>query len=180
MSRPDWASSKIRTSGSCSSAAAMRTRCSSLWNRPRSAPAGFGQVQKFEQFVGLLCNLIVRHTPQAASELQVFEAGEITVQIRLLGHIAKAFAKPDKIVANVSALVKDLPSEGWSRPANISTVVDLPDPFGPRYPVISPGRMAKLTRSTTVEAPKRLVRLWASSMQIQLMRSVMSPARFHR
>jgi len=36
-------------------------------------------------------------------------------------------------------------------------VVDLPQPFEPRKPKISPFSMRKLTWSTAVKAPKRLV-----------------------
>ena len=41
-----------------------------------------------------------------------------------------------------------LPDVGCSSPVIIFMVVDLPDPFGPRYPVISPARAWKLTFST--------------------------------
>src|SRR5215472_9103359 len=42
-------------------------------------------------------------------------------------------------------------------------MVLFPAPFGPRRPRISPAWIAKLTSCTAVTAPKRLVRLWASS-----------------
>ena len=38
-------------------------------------------------------------------------------------------------------------------------VVVLPEPFGPRYPTISPGCTVKLTRSTAMKSPKCFVRL---------------------
>ena len=41
-------------------------------------------------------------------------------------------------------------------PVIIFMVVDLPDPFGPRYPVISPAGAAKLTSSTARAAANRL------------------------
>src|ERR1700761_6647462 len=41
-----------------------------------------------------------------------------------------------------------LPALISSRPVIIFMVVDLPDPFAPRYPVTSPGRAVKLTSST--------------------------------
>src|SRR2546428_13637100 len=40
------------------------------------------------------------------------------------------------------------PDVGCRRPVIIFIVVDLPEPFGPRYPVISPARAWKLTLST--------------------------------
>src|SRR5580658_3897424 len=36
----------------------------------------------------------------------------------------------------------------WMSPVIIFMVVDLPEPFGPRYPVTSPARAEKLTSST--------------------------------
>ena len=46
-----------------------------------------------------------------------------------------------------------VPLVGGISPVIIFTVVDLPDPFGPRYPSTSPGRTEKLTRLTAVTAP---------------------------
>src|SRR5215831_1765080 len=40
------------------------------------------------------------------------------------------------------------PTDASSRPAIIFIVVDLPDPFGPRYPVTPPGSAEKPTSST--------------------------------
>jgi len=40
------------------------------------------------------------------------------------------------------------PSLGVMSPVIIFSVVDLPDPFGPRYPVTSPARARKLTSRT--------------------------------
>ena len=54
------------------------------------------------------------------------------------------------------------PSVASSRPVSIFMVVDLPQPLEPRKPKISPRRIRKLTRSTAVKAPKRMVRLCAS------------------
>ena len=50
-------------------------------------------------------------------------------------------------------------------PVIIFMVVDLPDPFGPRYPVISPARARKLTLSTARIAGNRFETLLSSSMQ---------------
>src|SRR5437763_12982307 len=44
---------------------------------------------------------------------------------------------------------KICPAVGCNTPANILTVVDLPDPFGPRYPVTCPGKTENDTWSTT-------------------------------
>ncbi len=49
--------------------------------------------------------------------------------------------------------IVDLPAVGRSRPSSRRIVVDLPAPFGPRNPVTTPGRTAKVKSSTAVLAP---------------------------
>src|SRR5262249_46796069 len=56
----------------------------------------------------------------------------------------------------------EVPSVGARRPVSIFIVVDLPQPFEPRKPKISPREMRKLTWSTAVKLPNRLVRPSAS------------------
>ena len=51
-------------------------------------------------------------------------------------------------------------------------VVDLPEPFGPRYPVISPARAEKLTLSTATMPENRLQILRNSSVANEFMRYV--------
>ena len=51
----------------------------------------------------------------------------------------------------------NLPELGRINPSNIRMVVVFPAPFGPSQPKTSPGWMWKLTRSTAVKSPKRLV-----------------------
>ncbi|MNT52234.1 hypothetical protein D3C72_1892490 [compost metagenome] len=55
-----------------------------------------------------------------------------------------------------------LPSVAGSKPVSIFMVVDLPQPFEPRKPKISPRPMRKFTWSTAVKSPKRMVRSCAS------------------
>src|ERR1035438_4380684 len=55
-------------------------------------------------------------------------------------------------------------------PVIIFMVVDLPDPFGPKYPVISPARAWKLTLSTAGMPLKRLETLRSSSVMIAVRR----------
>ena len=54
------------------------------------------------------------------------------------------------------------PSVAGKRPVSIFMVVDLPQPLEPRKPKISPFSMRKLTLSTAVKSPKRLVSPCAS------------------
>src|SRR5580658_7651227 len=53
-------------------------------------------------------------------------------------------------------------------PVIIFIVVDLPDPFGPRYPVTSPARAEKLTLSTAVILEKHFETERSSSMDLLL------------
>src|SRR2546427_7821894 len=56
-----------------------------------------------------------------------------------------------------------LPESGFRIPRIIFIVVDLPEPFGPRSPSISPRRKAKVRWSTARVAPKDFAREFASS-----------------
>ena len=49
-----------------------------------------------------------------------------------------------------------VPSVGGSRPVSIFMVVDLPQPFEPRKPKISPRSIDRVTWSTAVKVPKRM------------------------
>src|SRR5947207_6812686 len=55
-----------------------------------------------------------------------------------------------------------LPSVAGMKPVRIRIVVVLPAPLGPRKPRISPRSTRKLTSSTAVKRPYRLVRCWTS------------------
>ena len=50
------------------------------------------------------------------------------------------------------------PESGTSRPMIMRIVVDLPDPFGPRNPVTTPGGTSNVRLSTAVVALYRFVR----------------------
>src|SRR5512136_964731 len=54
--------------------------------------------------------------------------------------------------------MRPLPAVGAMIPHSMRMVVDLPAPFGPRKPKISPVRTEKLMPSTAVKRPKRLTR----------------------
>ena len=51
------------------------------------------------------------------------------------------------------ALYVAVPAVGWARVQRILMVVDLPAPFGPRKPKVSPGRTARSMPSTAVMSP---------------------------
>jgi hypothetical protein len=56
-----------------------------------------------------------------------------------------------------------LPALGATKPQSMRMMVDLPEPFGPRKPNISPSSTARFTRSTAVKFPKRIVN-WSATM----------------
>ena len=60
--------------------------------------------------------------------------------------------------ADPAPATRALPPDGRSRPHSMRKMVDLPAPFGPSRPKISPRATAKLTWSTAVKSPKRRTR----------------------
>src|SRR6188768_3135147 len=61
-------------------------------------------------------------------------------------------------VATSNPATVALPDVGTSSPHRMRIVVDLPAPFGPRNPKISPCDTSSDTSSTATKVPKRLVR----------------------
>src|SRR5258705_6581483 len=62
--------------------------------------------------------------------------------------------------------MKASPAVGFRRPVSILTVVDLPDPFGPRNPKIDPLGICRFRSCTATRRPKFLVRFWVSISNI--------------
>jgi hypothetical protein len=58
------------------------------------------------------------------------------------------------------------PEEGSTRPVSIFTVVDFPEPFGPRYPVTSAEFTLKLTSFTTLTPRYRFVNFCIANFAI--------------
>jgi hypothetical protein len=65
-------------------------------------------------------------------EAASLEFGGITVEVWILGHITQHLRKPLRSLRNIAAFIEDLAFGRVEQPANILTVVDLPEPFGPR------------------------------------------------
>src|SRR5688572_12370895 len=63
---------------------------------------------------------------------------------------------------------KMVPEVGSMSPVSIFTVVDLPDPFGPKYPDTSPPARVKFTWSTTLSPRYRFVRFRTSRVSTTL------------
>jgi hypothetical protein len=64
----------------------------------------------------------------------------------------------DPPAARCLRLTRTDPLVGRSRPAIIRMAVDFPAPFGLRKPVTTPGSTTKLSPSTAVLSPYRLVK----------------------
>src|SRR5579864_8304520 len=67
-------------------------------------------------------------------------------------------------VATSNPATVALPDVGGSKPHRMRMVVDLPAPFGPRKPKISPRFTSSETLSTATKSPKRLVKfsMWTA------------------
>src|SRR5512145_110299 len=75
------------------------------------------------------------------------------------------------------------PPLGESSPQSMRMVVDLPAPFGPRKPKISPRRTVRLTRLTAIKSPKRFsrsCRTTAAGESITVMASPLPARTDHR
>jgi hypothetical protein len=69
---------------------------------------GSFQREELQERARLGLDELLLHSAQAADELQVFEAGEMGVDLRLLGDVAKLGAEGGKIVVDVAAGEEDL------------------------------------------------------------------------
>src|SRR6516164_5378554 len=65
---------------------------------------------------------------------------------------------PSGSIATLIPATSACPDVGRSNPQRIRMVVDLPEPFGPRKPKISPRRASKLTLSTAMNVPNRFTK----------------------
>jgi len=63
--------------------------------------------------------------------LQILESGEITVEFGSSGR-NPGVSESDEIVAYIVAVIEDLTFRGVKEPGKHLTVVDLPEPLGPR------------------------------------------------
>ena len=89
--------------------------------------------EKLEEGAGLMLEQPLRQAAETAYELEVFEAGEMGVNVGFLRHVAEAGTVGGEVGVNVAAFEEGpLPCVGWIIPMTILTVVDLPEPLGPR------------------------------------------------
>ena len=145
-STPDVGSSRNRIGGRCRTAQPSASRCcqppASVANQILLAPGEAGHVDREAHPLG---QLVARHPVDAAEEFQIFLDAEIAIEREFLRHIADALAHALRVVAHVDAGDQRRPALGRNRPHRMRMMVDLPAPFGPRKPMISPRPMRKLT-----------------------------------
>ena len=148
-SSPFTGSSRIRISGSPSSAAAMPRRCPMpSENPPARRPAASRSPTRARTSSTRASGspwLSARHARwwRAARPLCTARASSSAPTFRN-GSRSAAYGRPS-IVA--------VPVPGRSRPRIRRIVVDLPAPLGPRKPVILPGWMENVRWSTAVRSP---------------------------
>ncbi len=94
----------------------------------------------------------------AAEEVEILPHAQFAVERELLRHVAEAAARDGGRAIQIEAIHMRRPGVGFNRPHIILKVVDLPAPFGPSRPKISPRLMLNEMWSAAVKSPKRLVR----------------------
>ena len=163
-STPEVGSSRNRISGACSSAAASARRC--LRPSGRSCGHGAGEVGAGRSAAA------PRRSRAPARRGSGRRRGRRSAGSRAptVRHRARSAAPCSRCAsvprrgraAGPAPATRALPPDGRSRPHSMRKVVDLPAPFGPSRPKISPRCTAKLTWSTAMKsrsgAPGRALR----------------------
>ncbi|MNZ19976.1 hypothetical protein D3C78_370180 [compost metagenome] len=162
-STPEVGSSRISTSGRCSTATASDRR----WRRPRGrAPDGWSAMaprskRSISSSIRWALSALGRSNRRAcrvrfcrvlSSPYSEKLCDMKPTRLRVARSLAST-GRPSRLA---------LPSLAGIRPVSTFIVVVLPQPLEPRKPKISPRPMAKLTLFTAVKSPKRRVRSWAS------------------
>ncbi len=121
------------------------------------------QVETFGHDLHAGFDVRLRQAEQARVQHQVLAHRQLAVERKALGHEADATAGGEVVGSRAACrTAAPRPRSRGSSPVSIFMVVVLPQPLEPRKPKISPRRMRKLTRSTAVKSPKRMVRSRAS------------------
>ncbi len=75
---------------------------------PDREPASFLKVEKIQKLIGASGDQVGWKPAQAASQLQVFEAGKVTVQVGFFGYITQALTECDGVVEDVLPLIENV------------------------------------------------------------------------
>src|ERR1039458_120676 len=95
-------------------------------------------MKEFKQTGSLGFDERLSHSAQPTDKLQVFQSRKVVIEICLLRDIAKNASKCNHILVNILPFEEHPAIVCRNIPVMILTVVDLPAPFGPRNPTISP------------------------------------------
>lgn len=91
------------------------------------------QGEQTEEFIDLRSRRAPRKAAQLAYHFEIFKAGEMRIEMRLLGNVTEELPVGDAIAINRLAARNSIPpSLGSISPVIILMVVDFPEPFGPR------------------------------------------------
>ena len=163
-STPEVGSSRIRICGSCSTATASESR----WRRPIGSALGQrvevrAQAEPLDQLVDARLRLVRRQVIEARVQDQVLADASARRRARTPASCSRGCLRTSMLPASTELPNSvAVPSVGGSRPVSIFMVVDLPQPFEPRKPKISPRSIDSVTWSTAVkvaEALRQAVRL---------------------
>lgn len=152
-SSPFTGSSSTSTRGSPSRAAAMPSRraipSENVFTRPRAAPARPTRSRTSATRVrGIRLDRAIHARWSTARRSGTGPAPSSSAPTVRNGWLRSRYRFPS---------INAVPLVGASRPSRTRSVLDLPAPFGPRKPVTRPGRAVKLTSSTAVVRPYRLL-----------------------
>ena len=95
--------------------------------------AVFVKREQAQERIDLFRQRACRQAAQLPHHLQVFAAGEMRIEVRLFGHVAQAAAIGHRVASGCARRQTGFRLR-WARcrPVIILSVVDLPEPFGPR------------------------------------------------
>src|SRR5262249_29096594 len=123
------------------------------------------QVHEGERFQRLLARGFQDGGVSERADHDVFGDREIDKGFELLKRASEPQAA-DAVgpqAGDVAAIQKGATGIGWLEAGDQVEQVDLPAPFGPMMPTISPSFTSKAMLALAISPPKRLVRPWTSS-----------------
>ena len=111
------------------------------------------QSEQLEQSIDLRVETPFVQVAKAADQPKVLWRGQVGVEVWLLGHVAELPPEAREIPKIERPSQRTSPEQGDISPTSIRTVVDLPEPFGPRQPRICPGRAVNDASRSAGRAP---------------------------
>ena len=130
----------------------------SLGELVHALPAHVEQIEQFQELIDSVAGGGEIEVMERANELEVLVGAEALVERTRFGHIADAGLDLHRLLGDAVTGHQAVPEVGANIPVSIFTVVDLPAPFGPRNPKISPGCTSRDRPSTALLSPNTRVR----------------------